>query len=51
LTASAHGEVEERGPRCVIRWKPRYFVRRVAWHYLDHSWEIEDRAMKRDAFD
>jgi hypothetical protein len=22
---------------------PRYFVRRVAWHVLDHAWEIEDR--------
>lgn len=43
LTASAHGEVEERGPRGGLRWKPRYFVRRVAWHVLDHAWEIEDR--------
>jgi hypothetical protein len=25
-------------------WKPRYFVRRSAWHALDHAWEIEDRA-------
>jgi hypothetical protein len=25
-------------------WSPRYFVRRVAWHALDHAWEIEDRA-------
>lgn len=33
----------ERGPRGGIRWKPRYFVRRVAWHVLDHAWEIEDR--------
>ncbi|HET6745496.1 MAG TPA: DinB family protein [Candidatus Limnocylindria bacterium] len=24
-------------------WKPRYFVRRSAWHALDHAWEIEDR--------
>ena len=46
LTASAHGEIAERGPRGGIRWKPRYFVRRVAWHVLDHAWEIEDRVMK-----
>lgn len=26
------------------RWPPRYFVRRSAWHILDHAWEIEDRA-------
>ena len=25
-------------------WSPRYFVRRSAWHALDHAWEIEDRA-------
>jgi hypothetical protein len=32
------------GPRGGKRWTPRYFVRRVAWHTLDHAWEIEDRA-------
>jgi hypothetical protein len=31
------------GPRGGVRWTPRYFVRRVAWHALDHAWEIEDR--------
>jgi hypothetical protein len=25
-------------------WNARYFVRRTAWHVLDHAWEIEDRA-------
>ena len=25
-------------------WSTRYFVRRAAWHVLDHAWEIEDRA-------
>jgi hypothetical protein len=24
-------------------WEPRYFVRRSAWHVLDHAWEVEDR--------
>lgn len=24
-------------------WAPRYYVRRSAWHALDHAWEIEDR--------
>jgi hypothetical protein len=32
------------GPRGGKGWLPRYFVRRVAWHVLDHAWEIEDRA-------
>ena len=26
------------------RWSPRYFVRRSAWHALDHAWEIQDRS-------
>jgi hypothetical protein len=43
LAAAAHGEIPERGPRGGIIWTPRYFVRRVAWHVLDHLWEIEDR--------
>lgn len=30
-------------PRGGARWSPRYFVRRAAWHVLDHAWEIEDR--------
>jgi hypothetical protein len=25
-------------------WPARYFVRRTAWHVLDHAWEIEDRS-------
>jgi hypothetical protein len=24
-------------------WPPRYLARRIAWHALDHAWEIEDR--------
>jgi hypothetical protein len=26
-----------------VHWTPRYFVRRMAWHELDHAWEIEAR--------
>jgi hypothetical protein len=26
------------------RWPSRYAARRVAWHALDHAWEIEDRS-------
>lgn len=25
------------------RWTPRYAAHRIAWHSLDHAWEIEDR--------
>jgi hypothetical protein len=43
LSASARGELPTRGPRGGLHWPPRYFVRRAAWHVLDHTWEIEDR--------
>lgn len=43
LASAARGEIEARGPRGGLRWPPRYFVRRLAWHVLDHAWEIEDR--------
>ena len=33
------------GPRGGKIWLPRYFVRRAAWHVLDHAWEIEDRSI------
>jgi len=25
-------------------WAPRYCARRIAWHALDHAWEIQDRS-------
>lgn len=25
-------------------WPTRYAIRRVAWHVLDHAWEIEDKS-------
>ena len=43
LEAKVKGELPERGPRGGMLWPARYFVRRVAWHILDHAWEIEDR--------
>jgi hypothetical protein len=46
LQASAHGEIPAYGPRGGKRWLPRYFVRREAWHVLDHVWEIEDRLLE-----
>ena len=26
------------------KWPPRYSIRRLAWHVLDHAWEIEDKS-------
>jgi hypothetical protein len=31
-------------PAAGIRWLPRYAARRIAWHVLDHAWEIEDKS-------
>ena len=25
-------------------WTTRYAARRIAWHALDHAWEMEDRS-------
>ncbi|HEV7887193.1 MAG TPA: hypothetical protein VGO92_06510 [Acidimicrobiales bacterium] len=25
-------------------WPPRYAARRIAWHVLDHAWEMEDKS-------
>lgn len=43
LAAAVDGDLPEKGPRGGVIWPPRYFVRRAAWHVLDHTWEIEDR--------
>ena len=26
-----------------VRWPPKYAARRIAWHVLDHAWEMEDK--------
>lgn len=44
LKLAVANELPTVGPRGGKRWTPRYFVRRAAWHILDHAWEIEDRA-------
>ncbi len=31
-------------PLAARRWPARYAARRIAWHALDHAWEIEDRS-------
>ena len=37
-SAAGPGPLKERG------WTPRYAARRIAWHVLDHAWEIEDKS-------
>jgi hypothetical protein len=31
-------------PRTPKGWPPRYAARRIAWHVLDHAWEMQDRS-------
>ena len=44
IGASARGELPGKGPRGGKRWTARFFARRLAWHAVDHAWEIEDRS-------
>jgi hypothetical protein len=37
--SSGEGRHGERG------WPPRYAARRIAWHVIDHAWEIEDKSV------
>ena len=43
LEAARTATLPRKRPRGGDVWPPRFFVRRVAWHVLDHAWEIEDR--------
>ena len=47
LAARARDEEPANPSKVVKRWPPRFFVRRAAWHALDHAWEIEDRVADR----
>ena len=43
LRAARDGE-----PLAGRRWPTRYAAHRIAWHALDHAWEIEDRTEPGD---
>lgn len=45
LENACFGNLPESGPRGGRIWTSRFFIRRVAWHVLDHTWEIEDRTI------
>lgn len=40
---AAIGEASDGSPTEGAKWPPRYAARRIAWHALDHAWEVEDR--------
>jgi hypothetical protein len=47
--ARVRGETPPPSRRTRPYWPPRYFIRRAAWHLLDHAWEIEDRSFPHTA--
>jgi hypothetical protein len=40
----ALGRPSDGSPLADRRWTLRYAARRIAWHALDHAWEMEDRS-------
>ena len=44
--AETLGRASDGSPVVPKGWPPRYAIRRIAWHVLDHAWEIEDRAIR-----
>jgi hypothetical protein len=42
-------EFNARGPSAGSWWTVQFFIRRSAWHMLDHAWEMEDRDLSDDA--
>jgi hypothetical protein len=40
-------EFNARGPSAGSWWTVQFFIRRSAWHMLDHAWEMEDRDLSR----
>ncbi len=37
-------QLSDGSPLADRKWPPRYAARRIAWHALDHAWEMEDRS-------
>ncbi|HEY7970587.1 MAG TPA: hypothetical protein VID95_11380 [Candidatus Limnocylindrales bacterium] len=42
-------EARDGMPLAGKRWPARYAAHRIAWHALDHAWEIEDRSAPAEA--
>lgn len=44
IEATIRAARDPRPPEPAKAWPYRYAARRLAWHALDHAWEMEDRA-------
>jgi hypothetical protein len=51
LTRRARNEPLSDPNRVEKLWSPRYYVRRSAWHVLDHAWEAENRTQPAGSVD
>jgi hypothetical protein len=38
------GGASDGSPVVLNGWTTRYAARRIAWHILEHAWEMQDRA-------
>ena len=45
---SRSGKNEQLALDALVAYGPRYAAHRIAWHALDHAWEIEDRSEPAD---
>jgi hypothetical protein len=44
IVAALSSPLADDGVGPATGWTPRYALRRIAWHVLDHAWEIEDKS-------
>lgn len=49
FTRAALDKMPSNGPRGGVIWTARQYARNLAWHTLDHAWEIEDRLMEAES--
>jgi hypothetical protein len=42
--AAVMGAPSDGSPAAPGGWTTRYAARRIAWHVLEHAWEMQDRA-------
>src|SRR5262249_51501469 len=47
--AAVVGAPSDGSPLVPNGWTTRYAARRIAWHVLEHAWEMQDRAESRQS--
>jgi hypothetical protein len=44
ISDALRGDTDDDRGGTPTAWTPRYVLRRIAWHVLDHAWELEDKS-------